>query len=84
MPKPKPEHLASPLKEFNIPIVSWQPNDAEFQEFKVNSWVTYGVPANVTIKGSKFLHVQPTMSTMSTCSVICHKDHFYAIMQDEL
>lgn len=50
-------YLATPLKDFKIPIVSWRPNNAEFMDFRTSGRVNYNVPQKVKIKGSEWYRV---------------------------
>jgi len=54
---PKSGLLASPLKEFKVPIVSWCPNEHQFKEFQEKSRITYTMPERIQINGKEWYWV---------------------------
>jgi hypothetical protein len=50
----KSEPLKSPLKAFNVPIVSWRPNEEQFKRFQNESRITYVYSGGVQIKGREW------------------------------
>jgi hypothetical protein len=54
---PKAAQLASPLKSFNIPIVSWCPTELQFKKFQDNARIVYLTPVPILIKGSQWYRV---------------------------
>jgi hypothetical protein len=54
---PRAGLLASPLKKFNIPIVSWCPNELQLRQFQEESRITYAVPGRAQIQGREWYRV---------------------------
>jgi hypothetical protein len=52
-----PKFLASPLKEFKVPVVSWRPTEERLKAFQTENRVTYTVPERIGIKGRDWYRV---------------------------
>jgi hypothetical protein len=52
----KSTHLAAPLTKFDIPIVSWYPDNKQFEKFK-KCRVSYFAPDKTKIKGKEWYEI---------------------------
>ena len=79
MPQQKLVHLAAPVKNFMVPVVSWYPKPPHFEQFQDKYKVTYTVPEPIAIYGKVWYSITAFNANESEMGRILNPLKYYPL-----